>query len=69
MELSQQENVWIVCLNCEYEFMMDELFTDDGWIGCPLCESKSYRTYTESFDTLNELNTHYHRNDFSDDYN
>lgn len=69
MEQLRQENVWMVCLNCEYEYAMEELFSDGDEIACPLCNSMSYRTTTELGESFDDIPAHYHRNDFSDDYN
>ena len=39
------DNIWMVCLNCETNFSLEELFVDDleNDIECPVCERHSFR--------------------------
>lgn len=46
MDYPNQENIWMVCLNCDYVYNMDEFFADDYYGSCPLCESHSCRETT-----------------------
>lgn len=36
------DNYWMICLNCEHEFSMEEYLIDDNF-ECPFCESREFR--------------------------
>ena len=47
---SDQYNLWVICCNCEYEVLIEEVFYDsytdglcDSNIDCPCCGSKEMR--------------------------
>lgn len=49
-EDNEMENLWLICLNCEYEMSMDDCFFDysednlsDEAVECPVCKSKQMR--------------------------
>lgn len=42
----ESDNVWMVCSNCENNFSIEELFSEDDEqtsIECPVCYSHSFR--------------------------
>lgn len=34
---------WMICLNCEHEFSMEEIFVEAHELECPFCESREFR--------------------------
>lgn len=47
MSYKETENVWLVCLNCEAEFSLEEVFSldyeEEIQTECPCCNSHSFR--------------------------
>lgn len=45
MPYNETDNVWMVCSNCESNFSIEELFSEeeDNSIECPICNSHSFR--------------------------
>lgn len=45
MAYDETDNMWMVCLNCEMEFSLDDVFASElnGEIECPICSGHSFR--------------------------
>lgn len=47
MSYNETDNTWMVCLNCETEFSVEELFAseedDNVTTECPICSGHAFR--------------------------
>jgi len=53
LSYSETDNVWMVCCNCESNFSIEELFSEEDTessIECPICNSHSFRK-SDSYDS------------------
>lgn len=68
MDSSYQESTWMVCLNCEFEYNIEEILTDDFRTECPMCNSKEFRECDQDGFSLNEIQHYEKEYHFDDPY-